>query len=87
MEFRRPADGSLLPGPGTRQLKNAPLDEGLFASMRLIDVRQDVFRNIVSLRESQNLFDDLTDDPAQWALAQEVEDAVKPPPYVSDKNW
>ncbi|MFN7834535.1 MAG: RES family NAD+ phosphorylase [Burkholderiaceae bacterium] len=66
-------------------MKNAPLDEGLFASMRLIDVRQDVFRNIVSLRESQNLFDDLTDDPAQWALAQEVEDAVKPPPYVSDK--
>lgn len=55
----------------------------LFASLRLADVQQDVVRNIVSLRASQNLFDDLSDDPALWRLAQQVEDTVKPPPYRS----
>ena len=57
----------------------------LFAHIRLADIHQDVARNIVSLRESQNLFDDLTDDPAEWLLAQKVEDEVKPPPYASHK--
>lgn len=55
----------------------------LFAQLPLADVHQDVARNIVSLRKSQDLFDDLTDDPAHWALAQKVEDEVKPPPYRS----
>lgn len=55
----------------------------LFAQLTLADVRQDVARNIVSLRQSQDLFDDLTDDPAEWLLAQKLEDEVKPPPYGS----
>lgn len=55
----------------------------LFARLTLADFHQDVLRNIVSLRESQDLFDDLTDEPAEWALAQRVEAAVKPPPYRS----
>ena len=55
----------------------------LFESLALADVRQDVARNIVSLRQSQDLFDDLSEDPAAWRLAQQVEDAVKPPPYRS----
>lgn len=55
----------------------------LFAGLALVDVRRDVMRNIVSLRESQDLFDDLTDDPAEWLLAQRVEDEVKPPLYRS----
>jgi RES domain len=55
----------------------------LFAQLRLADFHQDVMRNIVSLRQSQDLFDDLTDDPAEWLLAQRVEDAVKPPTYRS----
>ena len=38
----------------------------LFAQLTLADVHQDVARNIVSLRESQDLFDDLTEDPAEW---------------------
>jgi hypothetical protein len=37
----------------------------------------------VSLLQPQDLFDDLTHDPAEWLLAQKVEDAVKPPPYRS----
>jgi hypothetical protein len=57
----------------------------LFAHIKLADIHQDVARNIVSLRESQDLFDDLTDDPAGWLLAQKVEDEVKPPPYSSHK--
>ena len=55
----------------------------LFESLPLADVRQDLARNIVSLGQSQDLFDDLSDDPAAWRLAQRVEDAVKPPPYRS----
>jgi hypothetical protein len=55
----------------------------LFSTLRLADVHQDVARNIVSLRASQDLFDDLTEDPAEWLLAQKVEAEVKPPPYRS----
>lgn len=57
----------------------------LFAHTQLADISQDVARNIVSLRESQNLFDDLTEDPTERLLAQHVEDEVKPPPYISGK--
>ena len=55
----------------------------LFSKLTLADVHQDVARNIVSLRQSQDLFDDLTGDPAEWLLAQRVEDEVKPPLYRS----
>ncbi len=55
----------------------------VFDRLTLADVHRDVVRNIVSLRQSQDLFDDLTDDPAEWQLAQKVEDEVKPPPYRS----
>lgn len=55
----------------------------LFDSLALADVRQDMARNIVSLHHSQDLFDDLSDEPAAWRLAQQVEDDVKPPPYRS----
>lgn len=55
----------------------------LFARLALADVQQDAARNIVSLRQSQDLFDDLADDPAHWQLAQRVEDEIKPPLYRS----
>ena len=55
----------------------------LFPRLTLADVHQDIIRNIISIRSSQNLFDDLTDNPAEWALAQKIEDGVKPPPYRS----
>ena len=55
----------------------------LFAHLRLADIHHDVARNIVSLREPQDLFDDLTEDPAEWLLAQKVEQEVKPPLYSS----
>ncbi len=55
----------------------------LFSNLTLTDVHQDVIRNIVSLRESQDLFNDLTDNPEEWLLAQRVESEIKPPPYRS----
>lgn len=55
----------------------------LFSGLPLADVDRDVARNIVSLGRSQDLFDDLSADPADWLLAQAVEDEVKPPPYRS----
>lgn len=55
----------------------------LFARLSVADIRRDLLRNIVSLRQSQDLFDDLSADPAEWQLAQTVEDNVKPPLYRS----
>lgn len=55
----------------------------LFSHLTLADVHRDVIRNIVSIRESQDLFDDLSDRPDEWALAQQVEEQVRPPPYRS----
>jgi len=59
-------------------LKNSALLTNLICGRGFL-----VARNIVSLRESQDLFDDLTEDPAEWLLAQKVEGEVKPPPYRS----
>jgi len=45
---------------------------------RVIDFSKDVFRNIVSLRETQDLFDDLSDGDAELsAIAVEAEARVK----------
>lgn len=55
----------------------------VFEQLTLVDIHQDVARNIVSLGESQDLFDDLTQDSSEWLLAHRVEEEVKPPPYRS----
>ena len=57
----------------------------LFAHLQLVDTHQDIFRNIVSVHVSQDLFDDLSHNPEEWRLAQQVEDAVKPHPYQSNQ--
>lgn len=57
--------------------------DALFSGLTLTDVRRDVIRNIVSIGASQDLFDDLSSSPDEWAVAQQVEDQVKPPPYQS----
>ena len=44
-----------------------------------IQFRERVFRNIKSLRHSEDLFDDLTDDPNQFELAHQVEAATRAP--------
>lgn len=55
----------------------------LFAELTLSDIHQDVARNIVFLGHSQDVFDDLSDDPAECLLAQKVEDDIEPPTYRS----
>lgn len=56
----------------------------LFSDLSLAEVHCDLMRNIVSLRTSQDLFDDLSDSPDEWRLAQHVESEVKPLPYRSN---
>lgn len=57
--------------------------DAFFAELALADVHQDLARNIKSIRISQNLFDDLSDDPADWDVAQQHELATRPPTYES----
>lgn len=49
----------------------------------LADTHADLMRNIVSLRVSQDLFDDLSDHPADWDAAIALELATKPPLFSS----
>lgn len=57
--------------------------EGLFSTICLIDTHQDLNRNIVSLRESRDLFDDLSDEPDAWRSAQQLEIDTKPKLFTS----
>ncbi len=41
-------------------------------------LKDDIFRNIVSIRISQNLFDDLSDDPEDWEVSIRLENSTKP---------
>lgn len=55
----------------------------LFDHIGLINVCQDLIRNIPSLRVSADLFDDLSPDPADQAVAVAHEMRVKPPFYTT----
>lgn len=57
--------------------------EDFFDGICLVAVHADLIRNIISLRESEHLFDDLSDDPGDWAIAQQAESKAKPPTYTS----
>ena len=56
----------------------------IFERVAVTDFAGDLYRNIVSLRESVDLFDDLTENPAGWQAAAEIEMAVKPYTYGAD---
>ncbi|HCN71268.1 MAG TPA: hypothetical protein DIS96_05955 [Pusillimonas sp.] len=53
--------------------------------LTLKNVEQDLLRNIVSLRQGQDLFDDLSDNPQDWDSAINLELALKPPFYESEQ--
>lgn len=57
--------------------------EAIFAKLRLADIHDDLYRNIVSLRITENLFDDLSDNHADWNTAIELELQTKPATYIS----
>ena len=59
------------------------MTESVFAGIGLVDIHTDLNRNIVSMRVSQNLFDDLSDDPEHWRSAIALELATKPPLFSS----
>ncbi len=56
---------------------------GDMTGLTLLDVDCDLYRNIVSIRGDQDLFDDLSDSPADWQIAQSTELAFKPAQYQS----
>ena len=57
--------------------------DALFSTLYLTDTHQNIARNIVSLRKSEDLFDDLTDDPEAWQAAQLLEMETKPKLFYS----
>lgn len=57
--------------------------DALFNGLSIADFHSDAHRNIVSLRESQDLFDDLTDSKAGWQAAIDIEEATKAHTYRS----
>jgi len=58
------------------------MDE-IFAGLRLADTHIDLYRNIVSLRVTENLFDDLSNDHEDWQTAIELEQQTQPSSYTS----
>jgi hypothetical protein len=55
----------------------------LFSRLTVADIHHDLLRNIVSLNESENPFDDLSSNTEEWFLARQVESDTKPLPYQS----
>ncbi|MGE4531718.1 MAG: RES family NAD+ phosphorylase [Acidithiobacillus sp.] len=58
--------------------------ESFFDGLTLADTHQTLIRNIISLRVSEDLFDDLSDHHDDWLVAQRYEAAVKPHHYSSN---
>ncbi|MEO8409556.1 MAG: RES family NAD+ phosphorylase [Propionivibrio sp.] len=57
--------------------------DDVFAQVGLAEVHDDLLRNIVSLRVSQDLFDDLSDDANDWHSAINLELSTKPSFFAS----
>lgn len=58
-------------------------DTSFFDTLRLADIHQNLARNIVSIRESQDLFDDLSTNMQDQVMAIKHEMATKPWSYQS----
>lgn len=59
--------------------------ENVFAQIGLAETHADLARNIVSIRVSQDLFDDLSDAPGDWQAAIDLELATKPHLFASPR--
>lgn len=59
--------------------------DGLFEGITLTDFHGDMHRNIVSIRESQDLYDDLSESPEAWQAAMDLELTTKPHTYISNQ--
>ncbi len=56
-----------------------------WSALRIADIDQDLLRNIVAPPAHQDLFDDLSDDPAHTLLALEAEQRSRPAAYRSQE--
>ena len=57
--------------------------ESFFDGLSLADTHQILIRNIISLRVSEDLFNDLSDNPEDWLVAQRYETGAKPHNHIS----
>jgi hypothetical protein len=57
--------------------------ESFYDGLTLADTHHTLIRNIISLRVSEDLFNDLSVSPEDWTVAQQYEAAAKPPHYTS----
>lgn len=57
----------------------------VLAKAKLAPFSQTVYRNIVSLVKSEDLYNDLTDDPDDYATAHAIE-ALHTPPFYQSRN-
>jgi len=57
--------------------------DNLFSEVAFLDVNQLLLRNIVSLADTGNFFDDLSSNQADWSLAQAAASDVNPMDYSS----
>lgn len=57
--------------------------DAIFTELRLADSHSDLYRNIVSLRSQEDLYDDLSNDPSDWRQAIELELQTQPATYLS----
>lgn len=57
--------------------------DSLLARLCLADTHKDLYRNIVSKRQSEDLFDDLSPNPADWMTATKTEMFAKQAGYTS----
>lgn len=58
----------------------------VFDGLTITDFHGDMHRNIVSLRESQDLYDDLSSHPESWKAAIDLELTTKPHTYQSKQT-
>ena len=59
--------------------------DAIFSKLYLSDIHQNIARNIVSLRVSEDLFNDLTEDSEAWQAAQILEMETKPKLFDSNQ--
>lgn len=57
--------------------------DAIFAGLQIADTHSDLYRNVVSLRNQEYLYDDLSDDPNDWQQAIELELQTQPATYIS----
>lgn len=57
--------------------------DAIFTELRLADTHSDLYRNIVSLRSQEDLYDDLSNDPSDLRQAIELELQTQPATYLS----